>query len=60
MYISMCGHTSSRAPLSPRSRAPPEHDRHSIIADPLFVSPQQNDFHLQPGLTRFQNRFPAN
>ncbi|HWH67783.1 MAG TPA: hypothetical protein VNT26_00230, partial [Candidatus Sulfotelmatobacter sp.] len=30
------------------------HDRHSLIADPLFVAPQQNDFRLQsnsPALT---------
>jgi hypothetical protein len=25
------------------------HDRHSLVADPLFVAPQQNDFRLQPG-----------
>jgi hypothetical protein len=25
------------------------HDRHSLVADPLFVAPQQNDFQLQPG-----------
>ena len=24
------------------------HDRDSIIADPLFVAPRRNDFHLQP------------
>jgi hypothetical protein len=24
------------------------HDEHSIIADPLFVDPQHNDFHLKP------------
>jgi hypothetical protein len=25
------------------------HDRHSLVTDPLFVAPQQNDFRLQPG-----------
>src|SRR5262249_15505354 len=25
------------------------HDAHSIIADPLFVNPARNEFHLKPG-----------
>ena len=24
------------------------HDRHSLVADPLFVAPRENDFRLQP------------
>jgi len=33
------------------------HDRHSIVADPLFVAPQQNDFRLQPNSPAFKLGF---
>jgi parallel beta-helix repeat protein len=33
------------------------HDRHSVIADPLFVAPKQADFHLQPNSPAFRLGF---
>jgi hypothetical protein len=33
------------------------HDRNSIVADPLFAAPEKNDFHLQPGSPAFKLGF---
>ena len=33
------------------------HDLHSMIEDPLFVAPQQNDFRLQPNSPAFKAGF---
>ncbi len=33
------------------------HDRNSIIADPLFAAPEKNDFRLQPGSPAFKLGF---
>ena len=33
------------------------HDRHSLVADPLFVAPQRNDFQLQPNSPAFKLGF---
>jgi hypothetical protein len=33
------------------------HDQHSLIADPLFVAPQENDFRLQPNSPAFKLGF---
>ena len=35
------------------------HDGHSLVADPLFVAPRQNDFQLQPGSPALQLGFQA-
>ena len=33
------------------------HDRHSVVIDPLFVAPQQNDFRLRPNSPAFKLGF---
>ena len=35
------------------------HDKHSVIGDPLFLSPQQYDFHLQKGSPALKQGFQA-